>query len=103
MKTQKEVNEFFNLENHTKLMDSNANYRAVVNDQSFEEGRILFLEVKVVNKEMSHFLFNWLYGKRRDGEDNTPFGCKLETIHFSAPGSTILKDKIQQLLNEFNS
>ena len=46
---------------------------------------------------MTMWLFKWLYGKGKDKKQHTPFGCKLETIHFSNPSNAELKQKLLQL------
>lgn len=85
---------FDDIERHFELMNVPGYELA---SQKFDIGKKLYLEVEVQDSEMTMWLFKWLYGKVKDKKQHTPFGCKLETIHFSNPSNAELKQKLLQL------
>ena len=85
---------FDDIERHFELMNE-PDYALA--SHKFEVGKKLYLEVEVQDSEMTMWLFKWLYGKGKDEKQHTPFGCKLETIHFNNPSNAELKQKLLQL------
>lgn len=91
-KSIKSSREFFgDIDEHVKLMD-NELYAKHTN--KFEVGTKLWIEVNVVESDMSSYLFKWLYSKSENGDAHIPFGCKLEKIHFSQPDVEEIKRKL---------
>ena len=84
---------FDDIERHFELINNEDYARA---SQKFEKGKKLYLEIEVEDTEMTNWLFKWLYGNN-EGKNHTPFGCKLQTIHFSNPSNSELKQKLLQL------
>jgi len=91
--------DFFDIEKHIALFKEREHYREIIAEQSYDVGRKIWLELEVVDKEMSHFLFKWMYGKFEDIY-NIPFGCKLHVISWVPPGGEVLKNKLIEFLNE---
>lgn len=85
---------FDDIERHFELINE-PDYALAT--QKFDIGKKLYLEVEVQDSEMTMWLFKWLYGKGKDKKQHTPFGCKLETIHFSNPSNAELKQKLLEL------
>ena len=96
---EKSCETFFNIKKHKLIYDSNPNYKSVIDEQSYAVGRKLYLEVTVVDGQMSTYLNRWLYGNTVP-DKHIPFGCELNTIHFNIPGSDDLKKKLLDFLNE---
>jgi hypothetical protein len=80
---------FSDIDKHFELM-GNQDYREA--STKYKEGRKLYLEVTVEDGDMTHWLHKWLYGKNQ-----TPFGCKLECIHFNNPSNENIKIKLIEL------
>jgi len=85
---------FDDIDRHFECMKNEDYVKA---SHKFEKGRKLWLEVEVEESEMTTWLFKWLYGKDKDGNNNIPFGCKLETIHFKIPTGDEIKRKLIEL------
>lgn len=65
---------------------------------SFKTGRTLYLEVDVKDPALSTLLHRWLYGTNENPE-LLLFGCRLQAIHYSAPGLNELKAKLQKYID----
>ena len=90
---------FFNdVDSHFERME-NEDFKENNKKLTITNGRKIWLEVDVKDEMMTYALFKWLYGKNEQGNDNTPFGCKLQAIHFAVPSSADTKKKLQDLLD----
>lgn len=65
---------------------------------SFEKGKKLVLLVEVEDKDLTGYLFRWLYSKDSDGKELIPFGCKLNQISWEP---FISKDMLREKFMEF--
>lgn len=104
--------DFFDIPLHFQFLKENPNFQKICEQQSYAEGKSLWLELKVIDRPMTFFLFKWMYGSQDTKETlikgerikinsrHVPFGCTLETISYVAPGADILKKKLQTLINE---
>lgn len=87
---------FDDIERHFELINE-PNYALAT--QKFDIGKKLYLEVEVQDSEMTMWLFKWLYGKGKDGKQQTPFGCKLQAIHSGNSSNSELKQKLLELVD----
>lgn len=92
---------FFDIEKHVRALDTNKNYVEIIEKQSLQDGRKLYLELTVTEPKLTQYLFGWLYGKNKEtGKQIQLFGCRLETIHFNTPGIEELKRQVVNFINK---
>jgi len=77
-------------------------WREARNRLTFQEGKKLWLEVEVKDRESFEALYYMLYNKDENQVRVCPLGCQLEVIHFIAPGADELKQKMNTLINSYN-
>jgi len=88
---------FDGIDKHFALAESSEDYRNAI--QTFPVGKKLYLEVSVEDSEMTDYLFRWMYGREDDGGNRTPFGCRLDVIHFGFPKNEELKAKLLEIID----
>lgn len=93
---------FFNdIERHMELVANPENKDYHDSLQTFAVGKKLFLEVEVVDSQMSYWLYKWLYSTNvTTKEPKSVFGCELKTIHFEQPGKDDLKRKLIEMIEQ---
>jgi len=91
--------EFFDINLAHTLCETNPNWRKIQEEQSYDVGRKLWLEIEIVDKAMSNYLLRWMYGQDKNHKLYTPFGAKLNTISFVIPGGEQMKKQLTDFIN----
>ena len=66
----------------------------------FEEGKDLWLHVKVEDSMMARYLLRWLYSVKEDGEPYRLCGCRLHQLGWIKPTSHRFMDRLKALIAE---
>lgn len=91
--------EFFDINKAHTLCETNPNWRKIQEEQSYNVGRKLWLEIEIVDKAMSNYLLRWMYGRDKNHNIYIPFGAKLNTISFVIPGAEQMKKQLIDFIN----
>lgn len=90
---------FFNdIDRHFEKMEDE-DFKENIKQLTISKGRKIWLEVDVEDDSLTHYLFRWLYSKDEHDKHLIPFGCRLQSIHFVAPATPEIKQKLTDLLN----
>ena len=87
---------FDDVDIHFKMYAENKDYRD--RTHHFEKGKKLYLEVEVVDQDMTFSLLKWLYGTDENKSKHIPFGLKLNVINFNNPTNEEIKRKLLEII-----